>query len=137
MSNYHYFTDEDVAKYQLKPELWAMLDMGRSKSITDQLPNGCPFIITSGRRTLDGNSVLKGAVPDSSHLTGDGVDLWVEDGVHYFAMLKGLYAAGFRRIGHYFSGDLSDPINLIPRHLHVDIDVTKDQDCAWCKREQN
>lgn len=135
MSNYHYFSDEDLAKWQLKPELWAMLDMARSKSVTIQLPQGCPFIITSGKRFTDGNSVLKGAVPDSSHLTGDGVDLHVEDGVHYFAMLKGLYAAGFRRFGHYFTADQTD--NLIPRHLHVDKDSTKDQDVAWSKKEQN
>lgn len=137
MSNYHYFTDEDIAKWQLNPELWAMLDMARSKSVTVQLPNGCPFIITSGRRSADGNSVLKGAVSDSSHLTGDGVDLWVEDGAHYFAMLKGIYAAGFRRIGHYYAEEKGDPNSFIPRHLHVDKDETKPLDCAWCKREQN
>lgn len=137
MSNYHFFTDEDIAKYQLVPELWAKLDMARSKSVTSQLPNGCPFIITCGKRTPDANSVLKGAVADSSHLTGEGVDLWVEDSVHYFAMLQGLFAAGFRRFGQYFEIDQKDPNNFIPRHIHVDIDETKPLDCAWCKREQN
>lgn len=128
MSNYKYFSDEEVAG--LDKELCAMLDMARGTA-------GVPFKITSGLRTADQNSVLKGAVSDSSHLTGKAVDLWVEDGHAYFAMLKGLYAAGFRRFGHYFTAALSDPNTFIPRHLHVDIDETKPLDDAWCKREQN
>lgn len=130
MSNYHYFNDDEVAKWQLDPELWAMLDMARDKA-------GVPFVITSGRRSADDNSVLKGAVSDSAHLTGLAVDLWVEDDHAYECILKGLYAAGFRRFGHYFETDSQDPNHYIPRHIHVDIDPTKPQDCAWAKREQN
>lgn len=137
MSNYHYFNDEEVAKWQLVPELWAKLDMMRSKTVTSLFPQGVPIIITSGKRTADANSVLKGAVPDSSHLTGEGCDIWVEDSAHYFALLQGAYAAGLRRMGHYYTIDQTDPNNFIPRHLHLDIDSTKPQDCAWCKREQN
>lgn len=137
MSNYTYFDDAELAKWGLVPELWAMLDMMRANTKTIQFPKGVPIIITSGRRTPDGNSVLKGAVADSSHLTGEGCDCWVEDAAHYFALLKGAYAAGFKRIGHYYTIDQTDPNNFIPRHLHLDIDPTKQQDCAWCKREQN
>lgn len=137
MSNYHYFDDTEIAKWQLVPELWAKADMMRVNTKTALFPDGVPIVITSGRRTLSGNSVLKGAVSDSSHLTGEGFDCWVEDAAHYFALLKGAYAAGLRRIGHYYMIDQTDPNNFIPRHLHFDIDPTKPQDCSWCKREQN
>lgn len=128
MSNFKYFTDAEIAG--LQGNLPAMLDMARGIA-------GVPFKITSGLRTAEGNSVLKGAVPDSSHLDGLAVDLWIEDHHAYCQILKGLYAAGFRRFGHYFTIDQDDPNNFTPRHLHVDIDSTKQQDSAWCKREQN
>lgn len=123
-----YFKDEEVKG--LDPELVSKLDTARKVA-------GVPLKITSGLRTADGNSVLKGAVADSSHLTGLAVDLWIEDHHAYSMILKGLYAAGFRRFGHYFTIDQTDPNTFTPRHLHVDIDQTKPQDCAWCKREQN
>lgn len=125
VSNYKYFKDEEVQG--LDKELVAMLDMARDRA-------GVPFRITSGLRTADQNSVLKGAVADSSHLTGKAVDLWVEDDHTYYCLLKGLYAVGFRRLGHYF---VLDGDNFIPRHLHVDIDDSKSQDCCFVKREQN
>lgn len=128
MSQYHYFSDDEVKG--LDKELCAMLDMARGIA-------GVPFVITCGLRTADQNSVLKGAVADSSHLTGQAVDLAVSDDHGYFCMLKGLYAAGFRRFGHYFTAEQKDPNNFIPKHLHVDIDQTKQEDCAWAKREQN
>lgn len=137
VSNYNYFDDEELAKWQLVPELWAKLDILRFNTITSLFPKGVPVIITSGRRSVGGNSVLKGAVPDSSHLTGEGVDVWVESPNHYFALLKGAYAAGLRRIGHYYTIDPMDPNTFNPRHLHFDIDPTKAQDCSWCKKEQN
>jgi hypothetical protein len=137
VSNWKYFSNEEVERWQLVPELWSKLDMLRENTKTILFPNGIPVIITSGRRSKDGNSILKGAVSDSSHLTGEGCDVHVQDATHYFALLKGAYAAGFRRIGHYYAGDTSDQANLIPIHLHLDIDLTKQQDCAWCKKEQN
>ena len=130
MSNYTFFDDAEITKWQLDGQLWAMLDLARGKA-------GVPFVITSGRRSADGNSILAGAVPDSSHLTGLGVDIFVQDDNAYCLILKGLYAAGFRRFGHYFSVDQKDPNHFIPRHIHVDIDSTKPQDCCWAKREQN
>src|SRR5258706_4657623 len=91
MSTWTYFKDEEVKG--LDPELVSKLETARKVA-------GVPFIITSGFRSANGNSVLKGAVSDSSHLTGMAVDLHVEDHNHYCLMLKGLYAAGFRRFGH-------------------------------------
>lgn len=130
MSVYKFFSDDEVVKWGLAPQLWSMLDDARGFS-------GVPFIITSGRRTPDGNSVLKGAVPDSSHLSGLGVDLWVEDNHHLEMILRGLSQAKFRRRGLYFISDPDDSNNFIPRHIHVDIDPGKPQDSMWCKREQN
>lgn len=128
MSNYKYFQDSEIVG--LDKELVAKLDVARGIA-------GVGFKITSGKRTVEQNGVLKGAVADSSHLAGLAVDLWVEDHHTYCVMLKGLYAAGFRRFGHYFTADQTDPTNFAPRHIHVDIDPTKVQDTAWCKREQN
>jgi hypothetical protein len=128
MSNFRYFKDEEIVG--LDRELVAKLDMARGIA-------GVEFKITSGKRTVDQNGVLKGAVTDSAHLTGLAVDLWVEDHHSYCMMLKGLYAAGFRRFGHYFTIDQTDPASFTPRHLHVDVDLSKPQDTAWCKREQN
>lgn len=136
MSEYKHFSDAEVTKWQLVPELWHKLEIMRDNTITVLFPTGVPIIITSGKRSKDGNSVLKGAVPDSSHLTGEGCDVRVYSTAHYFALLKGAYAAGLRRHGHYFTADQASD-NLIPKHLHFDIDKTKQQDCSWCKREQN
>lgn len=118
-----YFTDKEVEG--LTQELVSKLETARHVA-------GVPFVITSGKRTADQNSVLKGAVADSSHLTGQAVDLAVGGGREYFLMMKGLYAAGFRRIGQYMNSTGDDVI-----HLHVDVDETKDQDVLFSKKEQN
>lgn len=96
-----------------------------------------PFQITSGKRTPEGNSVLKGAVADSSHLTGEGCDLHVEDQFHLFRMISGLVKADFKRIGVYYSVDPANKANLLPRHLHVDVDETKPLEIYFTKVEQN
>lgn len=125
-----YFNEKDDPLIKgLTDSLLLMLDWARDVA-------GLPLIITSGLRTADGNSVLKGAVPDSSHLTGKAVDLHVEDDVHFWNMINGLYKAGFKRIGLYFSVDPVSKI-LTPRHIHVDIDDTKPQKCIFTKVEQN
>lgn len=131
MSNYHYFSDEEVAKWKLDPELWAMLDMARDKA-------GVPFIITSGRRTPDQNACLHGAVADSSHLSGLGVDLSTSGDDHIKERITyGLCAAGFVRRGIYYKDAENGTANLIPHHIHVDIDKTKPQEVEWSLRELN
>jgi hypothetical protein len=96
----------------LTDTLLLMLDSAREAA-------GIPLIITSGLRSPGGNSVLKGAVPDSSHLTGQAVDLHVQDDTHFWQMIHGLDQAQFQRIGLYFSVDPVTKI-LTPRHIHVD-----------------
>ena len=99
MGNWKYFTDEEVAG--LVDNLPAMLDQARGIA-------GVPFIITfSTGGEHCGNS---------THYKGMAVDL----GLGHLAvgfdrdtvrgeMLRGLYAAGFKRV------------EIAPAHLHVDI----------------
>lgn len=118
-----HFTAEEVAG--LESELVAKLDRARQIA-------GVPFIISSGLRQPGENSVLKGAVPDSAHLTGKAVDLKVGNSHDYYRMMLGLLDSGFKRIGQYLSADGTDVI-----HLHVDIDDGKPQEVIFSKREQN
>ncbi len=113
-----------------------MLKLDSAHDISDKIA-GTIYRITSGKRTPDGNSILKGAVADSSHLTGEGCDLGVEDQFHLFRLISGLIGADFRRIGVYYKVDPANPMNLIPIHLHVDIDDTKPQEIYFTKIEQN
>lgn len=127
MSNYHYFDDAEIAKWQLQPELWAMLDAARQKA-------GIPFIITSGKRTPDQESALKGGVRDSSHITGWGVDLAVTDDHSLCLILIGLFSAGFKRVGIYHDSAMR------PTHIHADADpdlLAKTNEACWLLLEQN
>lgn len=124
MSNWHYFSDEEVAKWQLDPELWAMLDLARDKA-------GVPFIITSGKRTAEQEIALKGGVRDSAHIKGLGVDIATGDDHRLCLILAGLFIAGFRRIGIYHDAQ------MVPHHIHADIDPDLPQEVVWLKLEQN
>lgn len=124
VSNYHYFNDEEVAKWQLDPELWAMLDMARDKA-------GVPFIITSGRRTIEQETALKGGVRDSAHINGLGVDIATGDDNRLCLILSGLFITGFRRIGIYHDAQ------FVPHHIHADIDKTLPPNVCWLLLEQN
>lgn len=128
---FKYFNEtDDPLIVGLSDQLLLMLDSARGIA-------GKPFLITSGKRSPEENSVLKGAVADSSHLTGLAVDLHVEDQFHLFAMVKGLQEAGFLRIGLYYAPAPDNPSNLLPKHIHVDIDPDKPQDIIFTKVEQN
>lgn len=126
MSTWHYFKDSEVMG--LDRELVSMLDLARDKA-------GVPFLITSGLRTPERNSMLTGAVSDSAHLKGLAVDLALSGSDHILnRILYGLYIAGFDRIGQYFSVEGK---TLIPHHLHVDIDKTKPSQVTFSLLEQN
>ena len=99
VSQFKYFSDAEVAG--LQDNLPAMLDMARGIA-------GVPFIITFSTGGVHcGNS---------AHYKGLAVDLglghldegFVRDTVRG-EMLRGLYAAGFKRV------------EIAPAHLHVDI----------------
>ena len=125
MGNWKHFQEGEVAG--LDTELIAMLDMAREKA-------GVPFLITSGKRTPDQNAGLSGTVKDSAHLTGNAVDLAVNEDHAMNRMLYGLYAAGFGRFGLYFRLDGS---KLIPAHIHVDNAKDKPLEVTWSLIEAN
>ncbi len=110
MSNYHYFSDEELKGLDL--ELCAMLDRARGLA-------GQPFIITCGLRTPEQNAALPESVQDSAHLSGHAVDLACNDSELRYAMLRGLILAGFNRIGIYSA------------HIHADNDLSKPPNVCW------
>lgn len=133
---YKYFKPEtDPLMVGVDDRVMTMLDIAHEFSSAEL--TRVRYVITSGKRTAGGNSILKGAVADSSHLTGLAVDLLVDDNVAYAAMLIGLAKAGFKRFGFYYVVDPKDTNTGIPRHIHVDADSTKPTPCVWTKREQN
>ena len=98
----------------LDTELVAMLDLARGKS-------GVPFVITSGFRTSEQNTLLPDSVSDSSHLTGHAVDLRCLDSGGRYKMIFALKEAGFNRFG----------VRYADGHIHVDNDTTKPQNVMW------
>lgn len=106
---YKFFSDEEAKG--LDPELMSKLDTARAVA-------GVAFRITSGLRTCAANDAVLG-VEGSSHISGKAVDLGVDDGTSRFAIVKGLLAAGFVRVGVY------------DKHIHADVDGTKPQNVCW------
>jgi hypothetical protein len=99
MSRYTWFSDTEIAG--LNPKVPQMLDIARGVA-------NVPFRLTS---TVGGQHAT-----NSTHYRGLAVDIGLghltegfERDNQRWAMLKGLYAAGFKRI------------EICPLHLHVDI----------------
>jgi len=63
---------------------------------------GVPFVITSGYRCLVHNSAVGSS--SMNHVSGKAADIKATDGPSRGKILKGLYLAGFRRIGISFKG---------------------------------
>lgn len=100
MGNFRWFTDKEIAG--LKTPLPAMLDMARGIA-------GVPFRLTATVAT-DGHS------PHSAHYKGLAVDIGLghlpegfERDTARYAIVRGLYGAGFKRI------------EVCPLHIHADI----------------
>lgn len=119
---WNYFKPKEVEG--LDNELVAMLDKARHLS-------KIPYVITDGLRTGQGKQD-RNAVSNSAHLTGHAVDLRCRDYQSLWKILFGLYSAGFKRIGVYFAK--SDG-KWLPVHIHVDNDLTKDQEVLWLTEE--
>lgn len=111
MSNYRYFTDEEIAG--LQGNLPAMLDMARGLA-------GVPFVLTATVATT-------GHSPNSAHYKGLAVDIGLghlaegfDRDTARFSILRGLFAAGFQRI------------ETCPLHIHVDIGTPPDYPSPIC-----
>ena len=109
MSKWIHFTDIEVLG--LDPELVSKLDSARHVA-------GIPFVITSGKRTLNSNTD-SGGVEDSSHLSGLAVDLRASASGDRYLIVSALLRAGFKRIGVY------------NKHVHCDLDLAKPQNVMW------
>ena len=105
---WHYFKPEEVIG--LDQELCAMLDRARGLA-------GVPFVITCGKRTPAQNADLAEAVSDSAHLTGNAVDLACTDSPSRYNMVRGLFLAGFTRIGIYSAHIHADNSTLLPEKV--------------------
>lgn len=105
-----YFQDFEVEG--LQNDLVALLEKAREKA-------GIPFVITSGARSPEENKSVVGAVQDSSHLQGLAVDLRCSQSRQRFLMVSALLSVGVRRVGLY------------DKHIHADVDSSKDQDVIW------
>lgn len=82
---------------------------------------GVPFVITSGARCVTHNRKV-GGTPNSSHIRGLAVDIACPSSQARFAILKGLYLAGFTRIGFnqdksFFHCDIDDSL---PQNVFFD-----------------
>jgi zinc D-Ala-D-Ala carboxypeptidase len=113
MSRWTFFTEEEVKGLNI--EFVDLLDRARRIS-------GVPYLITSGKRTVEDNEQVGGA-KESSHLLGVAVDLRCHDSVTRFKILKGLVAVGFCRIGIY------------QNHIHVDNALSFPQGVVWLSNE--
>ena len=102
---YKYFSQKEIVKWQLKPQLFMILDKMRKIAST-------PFIITSGLRTVEENSRV-GGVPNSAHLRGLACDLKIVDNFTLTKMLNGINE--IRKTNPCF-------LEIAQKHLHLDID---------------
>lgn len=111
MSQFHYFTDDEIKG--LQGNLPAMLDQARGIA-------GVPFRLTA---TVAAN----GHSPNSTHYKGLAADIGLghvaegaeRDGQRW-AILKGLFAAGFKRI------------EVCPLHIHADIGEMPEYSSPLC-----
>ncbi len=95
----------------LKPELVEKLDAMREAA-------GVPILITCGVRTPEKNAEVDGKA-DSAHLHGLAVDIRCWSNETRYRLLRGAFAAGFKRI------------EVATAHIHVDIDDNKPQEIVW------
>lgn len=93
----------------IKPELLIQLNFARQVA-------GVPFSITSGARCSDRNKKI-GGNPNSAHTRGLAVDIAYANSAAKYHILRGLFAAGFKRIGD----------NADKSFIHCDIDESLPQ----------
>jgi len=92
----------------MHPDFLARLERAREIA-------GVPFVINSAFRTVE-HERSRGRSGSSSHTTGRAVDIQATDSRRRYHIIRGLYAAGFTRIGHH------------PTFIHVDDSPAHDQE---------
>lgn len=100
--------------------------------------SGIPYIITSGFRTPEENTIA-GGVKTSSHLTGEAVDIACPTSATRWKILRGIFFAGLPKhildqIKEYEeeNGPVSmQRIGIGNTFIHVDTDVNKPQQVVW------
>ena len=97
---------KEVEGKGMSPSLLQKLDYARTIA-------GIPFVITSHIRKDN---------PESSHYRGLAVDSQAVHSRVRYVILKSLVTAGFTRIGVY------------PKHIHADVDNSKDLRVIWYGR---
>lgn len=104
-SKYQFFSEGEVAKFKLVPELWQVLDKARKEA-------GIPFLLTSGFRTPAENASAGGGA-NSAHLRGMAIDIHCIDTEKAFKIVKALMNCGTPVF-----------IEQAQKHIHVDIDAS-------------
>ena len=107
-NRWQYFTPEEKTGSQgtiadLKPDFVDKMDIGRKES-------GIPWVITSGYRTPEHNSLIGGS-PTSGHLTRDSVDVRARNWVEVGKIVDGARKAGITGITVYRES----------KHVHLDM----------------
>ena len=64
-----------------------MMTLDSAHEVSSRIMPSIKYVITSGKRTIGGNSVLKGAVPDSAHLLGLALDLLIPGNAEFAAII--------------------------------------------------
>ena len=111
-TGYTYFSEAEVARWKLKPEMWRLLDTIRGEC-------GFPFNITSGLRTKAENDALKDSVSNSAHLSGLASDISCLYSERRLKMVEVALKHGVNRIG------------IGKTFVHLDIDPTKPKNVMW------
>lgn len=109
---YKYFSQKEVDKWKLKPELWEKLDIIRGEC-------QFPISITSGLRSKAQNDALQDSASDSSHLSGLACDIACNDSLKRFKLIQVALKNGITRIG------------LGKDFVHIDISKDKTQNVIW------
>ena len=78
---------------------------------------GTPFVITSAIRCAEHNRKV-GGTSNSAHLKGMAIDIAFTSSQQRFKILRGLFLAGFTRIGY----------NQMSKFIHADVDTTLPQE---------
>ena len=106
----HHFTPDEFGAHadRMSEDLLLQLDYARHEA-------GLPFIVTSTYREGDAGAHGDGdAVDISDNSVGDDIgSMW------RFVALRGLYAAGFTRIGIY------------DKHIHADVSRRLPDEVSW------